>query len=1147
MIARTIEQFFAPILVAFENRASAVVLLEDLGWTVDETFQIAALGPIQSVATGVEALAAEIARFETGQAEEGDVIEQAIILAETTFATITELQQMADDGGPYSLIAPLDTAVFWREFALDLPEYLILTYLRTYAPAVHAILDFGGCIGRKPRTGGRPPRETLDWAALGALFSDPAGHLTTEYNWGGALEHALMLKRLAGVLKALKVSSNFYRVPDAIAADRFGGTSAGVSALGAPVLERARSIRAAQFLASSPASPPMSLHASASLDAVIVPVPPAGQGGDPTGLLLTLQALGEIGIDFALGDGWHLTPSAALDASGLLGVEIQPTGVGLAAGSPAGEVMLELAAHRESDPMVLIGSETGTRIALGALAGTFGAKFQGGEAELLGALALGDLRLVIAPGEGDGFIADVLGETTFEVPLAFGLDWSSVHGLTLNGGAGVGFAIAINRRIGPLEIFDINVEVRAGSDGLSAGAGVAGSLVLGPFTATVDGVGFEIVVVPKPRGQSGTAGAVDLAVGFKPPTGIGLAIEAPGVTGGGYLDIDRALGRYFGILDIGLFGLRVTAVGLISTRLPDGSDGWSMYLSISVIFPGGIQLGFGFKLEGVGGLIAINRGVDIDALGDGVRTGALDAILFPEDAIANAPVILNTIETVFPQQPGQFAFGPVFRLAWGTPTIVTIDLGVVIQLPDPVTISLLGAIGIDVGKGDVTIVKLRIDVVGTLWPAEKRLAIDSSIREGQIAMLSLAGDMSVRLDFGASQPTFLVACGGFHPDFPQPEGFPTLARLALNIFDEEKLRVGVESYLAVTSNSLQFGVAAYFWAKSVGLTADGRFEFDTLIYLRPFGLTARLGFQVTVKAGSKELLQVTLCGTLTGPQPWVVSGYAEFKALGVKKKFRAEATLGRAVQAGPVEQVDVLGDVVAALLAPEAWRAGDLPAEVEAAVSVQPPEGVALIHPAGAVDMVQGVAPFGVRIEKVGAGVPADGPLTLAIGAVQFAGETALFSDVEDWFAPATFFEMEEDERVEAPSFELLPGGARIAEAGPVFAEARAAARGYETAIVDPDLEEDFTDPIFDLSKLKDGPARGILGNVLGPVDRPGPKIEPSGYGIRPLDYAVTDATGATGAPKRYAAALSEVRAAETKGGARGVIRPSYEIAFVGG
>jgi hypothetical protein len=36
-----------------------------------------------------------------------------------------------------------------------------------------------------------------------------------------------------------------------------------------------------------------------------------------------------------------------------------------------------------------------------------------------------------------------------------------------------------------------------------------------------------------------------------------------------------------------------------------------------------IQLGFGFTLVGVGGLLGINRSVAAEALGDAVRTGAL--------------------------------------------------------------------------------------------------------------------------------------------------------------------------------------------------------------------------------------------------------------------------------------------------------------------------------------------------------------------------------------------------------------------------------------------------------------------------------------------------------------------------------------------
>jgi hypothetical protein len=1148
MIVTLLEQLFAPLKLALSNRSSAKVLLTDLGWTLDETFELEALGPLMPILPRIEGLAAVAASYDPDDPDVGALIESSVLLGREIFDAITELQGMVEGGGPISLIAPLDTAAFWRDFALDLPKYLILTYLRTYQAPIHALIDFAGVIVLEDRSEpGRPKRETLDWEALGRFLTDPADQVADIYNWGGEIDHARLLDKLRALFRSLGVGMTYYTPSDTLAQQWFGGVAPpGVHMLGGSLLDAAIRMDAARLSYDDPvaAAQVVATRIGAVLDGVILPVPMPGQSGDPTGILLTFQALGQATIDLQLDSSWSAEFEVVVDPSGALGAHYSPAGVALVAGAPTGQAIARVLAN-PAQAFTLLGIPGSTRLELGGVTLETGFDAAGGAPEIWVDLALRDLSIVIAAGDGDGFLSNVLGAGEFEVPLEFGARWSTREGVILAGGAGVSFTIPINRKIGPLEIFDLDVDLRASTSGASLTAGVAGSLEIGPFVAVVDGIGFQVQLSPKPRGVQGNGGAVDVTVGFKPPIGLGLSVEVPGVRGGGYLEINHEEGRYFGVLDISLFGLSVTAIGLIATRLPDGSDGWSMYLSISVIFPGGIPLPFGFRLSGVGGLVGVNRGLDIEALGEGVRTGALDAILFPEDAVASAPMILNAIEGIFPAQQGQFVFGPIFRLEWGAASLVTIDLGVVIQLPDPVTISLLGSIAIRIGKDDVTIIDIEVDVVGTLWPTEGRLAIDSSIRRGQIAMLNLSGDMSVRLDLGAAQPTFLVANGGFHPQFEQPEGFPTLSRLALNLFDEPNLRIGVEAYLAVTSNSVQFGIAAYFWAKAIGLTADGRFEIDTLIYLRPFGLTASLGFQVTIKAGSTEVLQVTLRGTLNGPQPWTVTGYAEFKILGIKKKFRVEATLGRAIAEGPQDVADIFGTVLAALRDPANWGPGAVPGTVMAALSLSSEDDGELLHPAGSIEVAQSIAPLGVRLEKFGTARLGDDADYLEISAAEVGGRTVTLASVDDWFAPAQFFDMEEEDRVTAPSFESLQGGASLSRATTEFGAARVAPPGFESIIIDPDVEERWPttgSAKTDLAERRVGRYLGLEVLSVTPMAGAFRTVFPeSGFRVNPLTYVVRDQDGSTTVPESFAVALSRQRAASARR-TDTVLQPAFEI-----
>src|SRR4029078_9274709 len=104
--------------------------------------------------------------------------------------------------------------------------------------------------------------------------------------------------------------------------------------------------------------------------------------------------------------------------------------------------------------------------------------------------------------------------------------------------------------------------------------------------------------------------------GFKPPTGAGISLNAGPISGGGFLSIKD--GRYAGALELKIYSVAVKAFGVIDTKLPDGSAGFSFVIVISAEFTP-IQLGLGFTLLGVGGLIGINRRVDGKALEAAVR------------------------------------------------------------------------------------------------------------------------------------------------------------------------------------------------------------------------------------------------------------------------------------------------------------------------------------------------------------------------------------------------------------------------------------------------------------------------------------------------------------------------------------------------
>ena len=58
----------------------------------------------------------------------------------------------------------------------------------------------------------------------------------------------------------------------------------------------------------------------------------------------------------------------------------------------------------------------------------------------------------------------------------------------------------------------------------------------------------------------------------------------------------------------------------------------------------------------------------------------LESILFPKDPVANAPTILAAIDRVFPAKRGSYLFGLMVQLQWGVPTLIEVNLGLIVEL-----------------------------------------------------------------------------------------------------------------------------------------------------------------------------------------------------------------------------------------------------------------------------------------------------------------------------------------------------------------------------------------------------------------------------------------------------------------------------------
>jgi len=82
-------------------------------------------------------------------------------------------------------------------------------------------------------------------------------------------------------------------------------------------------------------------------------------------------------------------------------------------------------------------------------------------------------------------------------------------------------------------------------------------------------------------------------------------------------------------------------------------------------------------------------------LRDRLASGAAGNVLFTDNPVKNAPMLLNDMRVLFPDQPDIFLVGPTLQLNWGY--LLFLDLGVFIELPGPRKIFIAGSAHMLVG------------------------------------------------------------------------------------------------------------------------------------------------------------------------------------------------------------------------------------------------------------------------------------------------------------------------------------------------------------------------------------------------------------------------------------------------------------------
>ncbi|HEX7943932.1 MAG TPA: DUF6603 domain-containing protein, partial [Phenylobacterium sp.] len=706
-----------------------------------------------------------------------------------------------------------------------------------------------------------------------------------------------------------------------------------------------------------------------------------------------------------------------------------------------------LAPPTAGGPALLIGSATGTRLEVGGARLRAETHLSAAHQSLAFTADVSKSTLVISGGDGDGFISSLIPADGLRADFDLGIGWSSDKGLTLRGNAGLETDFPVSLSVGGVSLSHLHLGLHAGDAGVDAEISGVLSASIGPVQAAVDRIGLAAHLTFPDKG--GNLGGANLALGFKPPNGIGVAIDVQGVlTGGGFLTHDEASGNYGGVVQLSLHEkITLTGYGIIGTRMPDGSKGYSLLIFITAEDFGGIQLGFGLVLQSIGGMVGIHRTFDVDVIRSGLRSDMLATLLFPRDPVANAPALLQALASAFPARRGSYLLGLLARITWFTPTLVQADLALILELGARTRLLILGRIAALLPTRDNDLIRLNLDAMGVLDFDAGTFEADAVLVDSRIVhQFPVTGSAAVRARWpvgGNGSANFVLAVGGLNPHFAAPAGFPQLDRVAIAFCAGKNPRLVCDAYMAITANTVQFGSRTSLYAEAFDFSISGDLSFDALITLLPPHFLIDFHAKVQLKHGSTNLFAVTVDGSLEGPLPLRLSAKATFEILWFSFSVHFDFTLADGSSQAAVPTVVLETELTKALTNPASWSTQQ-EAGLASGVAFRalPPGGAPVLDPLGQFAVRQDVAPLNTdrAIDTYG------GARVAGAQRFQFAASfnNKAGSALTAAFPPARYFTMSDDDKLAAPSFETMEAGAVLGDASVAFDPATIAAAPLE-------------------------------------------------------------------------------------------------------
>jgi len=909
----------------------------------------------------------------------------------------------------------VDGQEFREELGSRIFELLLVDYLALKFPRFYKFLQILGIIEIEEHdsTALRPAynRTRLRFDRLEGIVSNPLSILEMVYGWG---TENLNFDLIAGYIHDLFHSLNIPTSVEKVLEEDAAGYVANPEALSKSI---DLMIRIPIFRRSINDVP---------LEGSVCIFELPSEQGKSSGLIIQPSIPPGIGNQVQIDDNTTLNIRPGSDLSSLFGILIRPGDISSRYPFKPDSNLPDdgfgfTIEYMKDEPIIIFGSQQKSRLQFKGLSLSLNIDYNREKSELIFVVEnqLRDLLLVISAGEQDSLLSNLLGQNDLEIPIPIAIVWSSKTGFHFKGTPGLSFSINPHLNIGRLKIDQLTFEILSG-ERVDASPNFAIRLLLtvngsiGPISFSMDGIGLQFKSVFK----DGNAGPLDLNLDVIPPNGIGIVINQNGVKGGGF--ISKIEGQYSGIVDLNLYGYAIQALAILKTE-PFTSFLFAIFANLKTA----IQLGAGWKITKIGGMLGVNHTVSHDIIASGIKSGILDTIMFPDNIIANAPTVIRNFNAVFPALHGQNIFGPALRIAYGTPTLITGDVAVILEFPNPFLLSILGKVTSKLPNSENPIVQINIGIVGALDIVNGKVGVYGSIYDSKILDFVISGDMAFAASWG-SEKNLILSVGGFNPRFTPPSNFPPfnaprLKRLNLAFSD----LVTFECYLALTSNTLQIGARVDAVFKKSGAVISGFLSFDALVLFNPFHYIIDVEAGFGVKFKGRNLASITFVGVIEGPNPHRIKGSVTFSILWWDFSIHVEKTFGDEILdvISSIDPWDILGETLKQeeswTIETPAWQKMGVITDDDGLLRI--PEGSQLIHPNGRFRISQRVVPFNHTLTKFGSVDPKN-HFRFQILSVNDIDASHL-TKTKDHFAPGQFTQFSTSELLDQPSYELMESG----------------------------------------------------------------------------------------------------------------------------